>query len=148
MKHHDITIMLKWFLFKAIRRSWLFRLCDLKYLKGMRSWIITFDKIIISFKRHQDQLLQIVEFSTKTKVLVRQTFRGFLNRFASVRNLMIDSLILIVETREILSKLLGHIWSFTENFSSKSFDLLNLFWALALLFDGEVVAKFVLILLP
>jgi hypothetical protein len=57
----------------------------------------------------QDQLLQIVEFSTKTKVLVRQTFRGFLNRFASMRNLMIDSLILIVETREILSKLLGHI---------------------------------------
>jgi hypothetical protein len=59
-------VPLKWFLFKAIRRNWLFRLCDLKYLKGMRSWIITFDNIII--QNESSMYCQVVSFLTDIKM--------------------------------------------------------------------------------
>lgn len=61
----------------------------------------------------QDQLLQIVEFGAETKVLVSKSLGGLLNGFASVRDLVIDPLIVGVENIEIVAELLGHVRSFT-----------------------------------
>lgn len=92
------------------------------------------------------QLLEVVEFGRKLKVVLGHFLSASLYFLALLRNISINALILPIEVVEIITKLLCHIRSLTKNFSAKSFNLLDLPWSLTVLLDWQVISKFVLIL--
>ena len=76
-----------------------------------------------------------------------QIFGVALNLFTLLRDHVVNSLIIIVETLEFSRELLSHIRGFTKNLSSKCLDLLDSPGSTLLLFDRQVITKLILILL-
>lgn len=92
--------------------------------------------------------MQVVELRTQPKVGIGELLGHLLDLLASFGDLPIDSLILYVEGIEVLRELLGHVRGFAQHLTGQGLDLLHSAWASGLLLDGEVVTKFVLVLLP
>ena len=60
---------------------------------------------------------------------------------------MIDPLIILIKHIKVVTELFGHIRGFAQDLTGERFYLLNSLWALALFLHGQVVSKFVLVLL-
>lgn len=91
-------------------------------------------------------LLKIIKFSTQSKIFVSQCLTCSFNCFASLRYLFINAHILFIEFIKVSNEFLSHFRCLTKNFACKSFNLLHFSWSSCLLFNTEIISKFILIL--
>lgn len=95
----------------------------------------------------QHKLLKVIKFSTQTKILISKLFSVNFNLLAPFWNLIVDALILGIESIKILCKLFCHVWGFTKHLTRQGLYLLDSSWSSWLFFYWQVVPKLVLILL-
>ena len=68
------------------------------------------------------------------------------NVLAFLWDLIINSLVLLIESPKSIAELFCHIRGFAKNLTSKCLDLLNLSWPKTVFLDWQIIAKFILIL--